>query len=436
MVGYRYTEIRPIRGSTEEWQLNDIILEENEIGVELVSDNIKRIKLGDGIHKWSELPYAINFQELLDIIENVKDYRDLIFQNTEIIETNKIESLNYKNEVQGVQDELIELKNEIIDIQNDFLPTLDEYGLAFDYTITDPIKGNIWFRKEELGNMASILFTATVGDNTLHLRTQTAGFDCIIYWGDGTSTVCPIDGGNVIHTYAEAGDKVISINGNSFAGFYVNNQIGKEKYKTLFNLGKWTTDTFTSLEGAFFGCNNLTKIKKSALWNIPNLLNINNAFIGTGLESIPLDIFRYNTKITEAKQTFGWNDYLKTIPIDIFRYNTKITDFTNVFNSCYLLETIPSELFKYNTEAFVFEGVFGNCTKLQIRDDIFGYDYTTRFLDEFGDARWVSFNSIFSRDLFFGVQGTLPSLWLFDIGTGSNILHAFDGDGNNENSLM
>ena len=65
-------KIRPRRGTTSEWRTMNPILAEGEIGVEypdtgILSGDI-RIKFGDGISKWNDLPYAINANEASSII--------------------------------------------------------------------------------------------------------------------------------------------------------------------------------------------------------------------------------------------------------------------------------------------------------------------------------------------------------------------------------
>ena len=157
---------------------------------------------------------------------------------------------------------------------------------------------------------AHIGFNATVGNNTLHLRNQTGGYDCTIWWGDGSKSTAPVNGGNVVHSYVEAGVKEIIITGNSFAGFYVNNQIGKEKYAAAYSMGQWETDTMTNFDSCFYGCTSLT-----------------------------------------------------TLPTDLFRYNTAVTDFNSCFYGCTGL-TLRSDIFgsdtasRFSGETVNFRGCF------------------------------------------------------------------------------
>lgn len=100
--------------------------------------------------------------------------------------------------------------------------------------------------------------TGSSADNqiTMPLWTGTA-FDCIVYWGDGTSTVWDGTGsdigGDATHTYDPAGVYTIRIEGD-FPEIYFNNSGDKLKILEVRNWGDIKWNTFW---GAFFGCANL-----------------------------------------------------------------------------------------------------------------------------------------------------------------------------------
>lgn len=50
------TIVKHRRGTTDEWQQFDLLIEEGEIVIEECSDGSHIIKIGDGKHKYSELP--------------------------------------------------------------------------------------------------------------------------------------------------------------------------------------------------------------------------------------------------------------------------------------------------------------------------------------------------------------------------------------------
>lgn len=57
-------KVRPRRGSKTEWETIDPVLLEGEMGIEYPNDGISagniKIKFGDGIRSWNNLPYAID----------------------------------------------------------------------------------------------------------------------------------------------------------------------------------------------------------------------------------------------------------------------------------------------------------------------------------------------------------------------------------------
>lgn len=227
-------------------------------------------------------------------------------------------------------------------------------------------------------NGAHILFRATAGENTLHLRQQADGFDCIVHWGDGTRTKVPASGGNMIHSYARAGDYHIFVTGEAFAGFYVKEQPGAEKYIAAYSMGRWKRDTMTSASYSFQGCVNLEELGN-----------------------------------------------------DLFRYQTKIETFYCCFQSCMNLTELPEGLFRYNLKAYGFGYCFSSCPKLALRGDIFGTgNETTRF----AHIDWVDLFRCFKREIDGGDQGTAPALWNY---TFRSVVkdECFGGDGNNEDTL-
>lgn len=43
--------------TTEQWNREDPVLIRDQIGIEVMSNGYNRFKRGDGVRKWSELPY-------------------------------------------------------------------------------------------------------------------------------------------------------------------------------------------------------------------------------------------------------------------------------------------------------------------------------------------------------------------------------------------
>lgn len=64
--------VKHVYGTTAEWAANDIVLYQGELGVEKTASNEHKIKIGDGTHAWSALPYAGSTpSEIANLIQKV-----------------------------------------------------------------------------------------------------------------------------------------------------------------------------------------------------------------------------------------------------------------------------------------------------------------------------------------------------------------------------
>ena len=70
-------------------------------------------------------------------------------------------------------------------------------------------------------------------------------------WGDGNNSTN--QSGDATHVYASSGTKTVTITG-AFPRIYLNN--GSEQSK-ITSIDQWGTGTWTSMENAFFGAENL-----------------------------------------------------------------------------------------------------------------------------------------------------------------------------------
>lgn len=66
-----YAKLRPRRGTMSEWELIDPVLMEGELGIEFpdsgIGTGLCKFKIGNGILKWSDLPYAFDAGAALNI---------------------------------------------------------------------------------------------------------------------------------------------------------------------------------------------------------------------------------------------------------------------------------------------------------------------------------------------------------------------------------
>lgn len=315
---------------------------------------------------------------------------------------------------------------------------------------------------DEILNAAHIEFAATEGDNTLHLYKGTN--DCVIHWGDGSSTQAPSNGGNIIHNYSKPGTYHILITGSLFSGFYIDNQSGKEKYIKAHSLGKWSAKNKINVSYMFYGCNNLSYIASDfftgnnfetvgivslagifrncvGLTFIPaNLFeDINgediqfiNCFTGcTGITSIPANLFEKNKNATTFAGCFMGCTGLTYIPSCLFNSNTKANSFDYCFSECPNIKIIPIGLFENNLKAQYFNNCFYECSSLALVSDIFGTDYPNRF----SGVNSVDFTNCFYRSSSKNTSsGIAPQLWNYSIAKVESS-GCFGGKGNNSSSL-
>ena len=140
----------------------------------------------------------------------------------------------------------------------------------------------------------------------------------------------------------------------------------------------------TVFDSTFQACDTLATIPAGLFdYNI-KVTQMTEVFYSTAITSIPVDLFRHNTLITNFKSVFANCDLLTSIPEDLFRYNTIAEDFSGIFYTADLIDTIPVGIFDYNTLALTFDtafaftavteipaGLFNNCTVATNFNDTF-----------------------------------------------------------------
>ncbi len=69
------------RGTTEQWEGSNVILYEGEIGIEKSNDGYTRFKIGDGVSKYNQLPYAntphqslVEYAKKTEVLESLAEY--------------------------------------------------------------------------------------------------------------------------------------------------------------------------------------------------------------------------------------------------------------------------------------------------------------------------------------------------------------------------
>jgi hypothetical protein len=217
---------------------------------------------------------------------------------------------------------------------------------------------------------AAVPFIVTVSVNagqsfTLPLVTfGGAQPNIVVDWGDGNeSVVTSITDTDRIHTYTTTGVYNISIFGN-MPGFKVNNNaVIRSLITGIIDFGRVGLKTLD-----FFGCNNITSIPASNTMEVEyrglgNMISFSGFMRGTGITTIPNDIFEFSPIATTFSDIFSFTP-ITTIPSGLFDNNEPATNFGAAFNNCLSLSTYPSNLFNNNVNVLSFSSTFRNCIAL------------------------------------------------------------------------
>ena len=225
--------------------------------------------------------------------------------------------------------------------------------------------------------------------------------DMEVSWGDGTptSTIIAPGDSNRIHTYATAGVYTVEIIGQ-MPGFKVNNNAAIRSLITeIIDFGRVGLRTLD-----FNGCTNITSIPASGTMEVGyrglgNIISFAGFMRGTGITSIPADIFDFSPSATTFSDIFSFTS-VTAIPTGLFDNSTNANSFASAFNSCTLLNTYSANLFASSTNAINFSSTFRNClaltfaqqftanTSVTIFDNVYNMSTTSNALDGNAPTLW------------------------------------------------
>ncbi len=225
-----------------------------------------------------------------------------------------------------------------------------------------------------------------------------------INWGDGSSSGNITNSSSVdrIHTYTSAGTYTITING-FMPGFRVDNNASIRGLIT--ELVQWGIVGLRIIN--FFGCNNLTAIPGSGTLGgvggytgLEEVLSFVYFMRGTGITSVPADIFDYSPNATNFADAFS-NTPITTIPSGLFDEVPNALSFASCFFNCTSLTSVPSTLFDLCTNVTNFSSTFRNCRAL------------TNVLQFTNNTNVSTFNNVYNMNSTTNaLTGTAPTLWL------------------------
>jgi hypothetical protein len=128
----------------------------------------------------------------------------------------------------------------------------------------------------------------------------------------------------------------------------------------------------TGFTGTFSRCG-LTAIPPNLFTAIKNnaSTNLESCFSATNITSIPEELLKPLTEITQLNYVFEYCSALLSILPTQFMYNTKVTSFSNTFLGCTSVTAIPAALFQYHPDAIYFYGTFSGCSLTAIPPNLF-----------------------------------------------------------------
>jgi hypothetical protein len=222
-----------------------------------------------------------------------------------------------------------------------------------------------------------------------------------VAWGDGQfSTILSPTDSNRVHTYATAGVYTIEIIGQ-MPGFKVNNNVAIRSLITgIIDFGRVGLRTLD-----FFGCNNITTIPASSTMEVGysglnNIISFAGFMRGTGITTIPSDIFTFSRSTTTFSDIFSFTS-ITQIPTGLFNNSVNATSFASAFNSCTLLNTYSTNLFNNSPNVINFSSTFRNCLSLT---------FTQQFT---ANTSVTTFDNVYNMSTTSNaLDGNAPTLWL------------------------
>lgn len=209
-------------------------------------------------------------------------------------------------------------------------------------------------------------FTETVdGSNQVTLNLVSGAVDCLVDWGDGTtSIISAYDDSNKTHTYSTGGNKEIRIYKRGKSGtlgtqqFYNNARVvsfngGREANISFYqrfqatligpptqivqptypaSISNWNTSSVTNMEQCFYRCTNPPDITK---WKTGKVTTMNSMFSGYYTPSeyestFNQDIGHWDTSSVTDMEGMFW--YAKVFNQDIGNWDTSsVTDMRSMF---------------------------------------------------------------------------------------------------------
>ena len=221
----------------------------------------------------------------------------------------------------------------------------------------------------------------TSNNDQFTIPTRGSGYNYTVDWGDGQSDTGQT--GNITHTYAAAGTYEIKIGGD-FPTIYFNSTGDDKKLLEIMN---WGTYPWTSMQGAFFDCSNMTitATDTADFSQVTGSLGFYHAFRGcTSMTSIPNAEGWFSGQAANPPAMFYGCTGLTTIDVanwdmsnvtdmnQMFRFCTNITSL-EMFRDCKKLANLDLSGWDMSSVTNM-QTMFYNCEQLTTIGDVSGWD--------------------------------------------------------------
>ena len=198
------------------------------------------------------------------------------------------------------------------------------------------LEAGMWFDSAplSLGPMIMTVRTAAANEE-LYLPFSSVGtYDVTIDWGDGTPAVKETahNGPNAHHTYAAAGDYVVTISGLASHIDYYGDSVVRSSAKKLISVDNFGDLGTTRYDNAFHDCSNLVSVNTSGL-DTAQVTNMSSMFSKCS-KLTSLDVTGFDTaQVTNMSNMF--NGCSGLTQLDVAGFDTaQGTNMSNMFNGC------------------------------------------------------------------------------------------------------
>jgi surface protein len=298
------------------------------------------------------------------------------------------------------------------------------------------------------------------GGGTATVTLALAGsVDATIYWGDGNIETVTTEGPHV-HDYTTDGIYTVTVEGSVTEYDSSTNGGAASERAKLVSVDNWGQMGFTSMQGAFYSCLNLTSVPTTSE-GIQDVTDMSSMFIGA--LSFNQDISGWDTSgVTDMRAMFlgasvfnqdigGWDTSSVTDMHQMFSYATAfngnisgwntsaVTDMGYMFNEASAFNgnigiwdtsAVTDMAYMFN-EASAFNGNIGTWNTSAVTSMDHMFNYASAFDQDIGNWQtsavtnmsWMFFcASAFNQDLSGWCVELIPSPGVFDFGATSWIL--------------